>query len=239
MAVSRTSSVIRKQAREVLSGLYRAYYEENGQYLSPDRFFPIDLKKIISSVMNWELESVAEIGYDRTGQRLKGHCDYENRNIRIAFQDINPDEKTFTIAHEIGHAILHSGAHSDRRGSARKRTTPRMASITLTNEERTMEKEANIFAAELLMPEKAVRGYFFRLFGRKEMWLGSPRAQQIMKGFRKRPQKSPFTLQSTRDIAPYFADYKKTDADPSMREFFGVSRSAMAIRLLELNLIYE
>jgi Zn-dependent peptidase ImmA (M78 family) len=239
MAVSRTSSFIKKQAREVLSGLYRAYYEEKGQYLSPDRFFPIDLKKIISSVMNWELESVADIGYDSTGQRLRGHCDYENRHIRIAFQDITPDEETFTIAHEIGHAILHSNAHRVQRGSARKRTTPRIASITSTNEERKMEKDANIFAAELLMPEKAVRGYFFRVFGRKEMWLGSTRAQQIMKGFRKKPQKSPFTLQSTKDIAPYFADYKKTEADPSMREFFGVSRTAMSIRLLELNLIYE
>ncbi len=150
-----------------------------------------------------------------------------------------PGEKMFTIAHEIGHAMLHSNAHRISSGSARKRAIRRVARATSTSEERKMEKEANIFATELLMPEKAVRDCFFRVFGRKDIWLGSMKAQDIIKNFSKNSQKSIFSLQSTKDIVPYFADYKKTAADPSMREFFGVSVTAMSIRLLELNLLYE
>jgi Zn-dependent peptidase ImmA (M78 family) len=239
MAVSKSSVFIKKQAREVLSKLYCVYYDEKGKYLSPDEFFPINLKKIISSVMDWNLESLADIGYDSYGQRLRGHCDYEKKLIRISFQDIKPGEKVFTIAHEIGHALLHTHAPRTSSVSERKRVTPRIAKANSNAQERKMEKEANIFAAELLMPEKAVRDYFFSVFGRKELWLGSMKAQQIIKNIGSTSRTSIFTPQTVKDIAPYFSDYKKTGTDPSMREFFGVSRSAMSLRLLELSLLYE
>ena len=235
----RTSLFIKKQARNVLSRLYRIYYEEKGRFLSPDEFFPIDLNKVISTVMNWELESVSDIGYDRNGQMLRGRCDYDNKLIRIAFQDVSPAEKNFTIAHEIGHAILHADSNRLSPVSERKRTIRRIANLISTSEERKKEKEANIFAAELLMPEKAVRDYFSRVFGYKEIWLGSMRAQQFIKDFNKKSQKPFFNLISVKDIAPYFTAYKKTGSQPSIREFFGVSTAAMSIRLLELNLIFE
>ncbi len=237
LSVSR--SEIKKEAREVLSRLYRLYYEEKGRYLSPEEFFPVNLNRIVSSVLDWDLESVADIGYDRYGQRLRGHCDYERRCIRISFQDGSDGEKVFTIAHEIGHALLH--AHTPRVApvSERKRGTPRIAKAMLTGKERKMEREANVFAIELLMPEKAVRDYFFSIFGRKDMWLGSTTAQQIMKSIGRQSRKSILTPQTAQDMAPCFADYKKNGTDPSMREYFGVSRTAMSLRMLELNLLYE
>lgn len=239
MAVSKSSAFIKKQARDVLSKLYRAYYEERGKYLSPEEFFPINLKKIISSVMNWNLENVSDIGYDKYGQRLRGYCDHEKRLIRITFQDMKPGEKVFTIAHEIGHALLHTRDTRTSSVSERKRVSPKIRKATTTSHERTIEKEANIFAAELLMPEKAVRDYFFSVFGRKELWLGSMKAQQIIEKSGKSSRSSIFTPQTAKDVAPYFADYKKNGTTLSLREYFGVSRTAMSLRLLELNLLYE
>jgi hypothetical protein len=51
----------------------------------------------------------------------------------------------FTIAHEIGHFLLHPGRAVTERGGATNRATARL------------EHEADQFAAELLMPEHLVR----------------------------------------------------------------------------------
>lgn len=57
----------------------------------------------------------------------------------------------FTIAHELGHWICHvaSAAHPQPRYCR--------AQDISENTDRTLEREANVFAAELLMPERAVR----------------------------------------------------------------------------------
>ena len=51
----------------------------------------------------------------------------------------------FTIAHEIGHFLLHPGRVVSERGGAANHATARL------------EHEADLFAAELLMPEHLVR----------------------------------------------------------------------------------
>ena len=51
----------------------------------------------------------------------------------------------FTIAHEIGHFLLHPGRAMSERGGATNQSTARL------------EREADQFAAELLMPEHLVR----------------------------------------------------------------------------------
>jgi hypothetical protein len=57
----------------------------------------------------------------------------------------NERRRRFTIAHEIGHFVLHSGRLAPERGGA-------------VNEAwRQQEREADQFAAELLMPEPLVR----------------------------------------------------------------------------------
>jgi IrrE N-terminal-like domain len=57
----------------------------------------------------------------------------------------------FTIAHEVGHWICHVvGADRAERVLCRAKDVSQDA-------DRTLEREANVFAAELLMPEPAVR----------------------------------------------------------------------------------
>lgn len=57
---------------------------------------------------------------------------------------LNPGRSRFTIAHEIGHFVLHPSVPHDRRHSAQDFTIWHDASE---------EAEANLFAAELLLPE--------------------------------------------------------------------------------------
>ena len=57
---------------------------------------------------------------------------------------LNPGRRRFTITHEIGHYILHPREGLDREDTA--------ANFTLWNDPGE-ETEANVFAAELLMPE--------------------------------------------------------------------------------------
>lgn len=70
-----------------------------------------------------------------------------------------PARKRFTIAHEIGHRLLHMGGASDAefvdtQDNFRSAETPFDEAWTV---ERRREWEANIFAAALLMNEELVR----------------------------------------------------------------------------------
>ena len=69
---------------------------------------------------------------------------------------MNPGRRRFTIAHEIGHYLLHP-----REGLDRKDTT---ANFTLWNDPGE-ETEANVFAAELLMGQPASPGVFLFSYG--------------------------------------------------------------------------
>lgn len=81
------------------------------------------------------------------GNTLGYHSTYK----RIAFIHINHDLgytwQRFVCAHELGHNVLHP-----------KVNTPFLRKNTLFSVER-IEREANTFAVELLMPDRALRGY--------------------------------------------------------------------------------
>lgn len=73
----------------------------------------------------------------------------------------HPNRQRFTISHEIGHFILHSGKQSEY---VDKLTRHRHAG---TYEQPTEEVEANQFAAELLMPRFEIE----KLVDEREIWL--------------------------------------------------------------------
>src|SRR5919198_2119559 len=63
----------------------------------------------------------------------------------------------FTIAHELGHWICHAVEGANPRASYCR-------PIDLTQAaDRSLEREANVFAAELLMPEPAIRASWTEL----------------------------------------------------------------------------
>src|SRR5207247_2355913 len=77
---------------------------------------------------------------------------YRNPETKLAIIGANrlqhPNRQRFTIAHELGHLLLHSGddVHVDKTFLVKKRDETSTKGVDLE------EMEANLFAAELLMP---------------------------------------------------------------------------------------
>jgi Zn-dependent peptidase ImmA (M78 family)/plasmid maintenance system antidote protein VapI len=100
--------------------------------------------------------------------------------------------KIFTLAHELGHLIMHN--HND---------------FFISNE-RDIEKEANKFASELLAPKQALRGEFARLtteklFELKAYWKISVGALLY------KAKETSLTLDQYRRWVTYFAPYRKNE----------------------------
>ena len=76
---------------------------------------------------------------------ISGFSTYINGNIPVIYVNINlsPDRYRLTIAHELGHIILHFG--------------------NKVSQDRNIETEAYEFAIELLVPEVNIRSYFTKI----------------------------------------------------------------------------
>lgn len=72
-------------------------------------------------------------------------------NAAEAPRDVALRRSRFTIAHEVGHWVCHVV------GAARSQPVYCRAKDLSEAADRALEREANVFAAELLMPESAVR----------------------------------------------------------------------------------
>lgn len=79
---------------------------------------------------------------------VAGFCDFRNAKLYVNAADI-VERQTFTIAHELGHWMLHRSFfenHPEEYG-----ILPRFQQV---NENDPFEKEANAFAASLLVPKR-------------------------------------------------------------------------------------
>lgn len=106
-----------------------------------------DLGEIILSYNNditlWEYD------FKEDSHKISGAIAYpESGEIRILInKDLPPARKTFTLAHEFGHFVLHNGERKFRLDF----------SDQYTDREANDEVEANYFAGALLMPENMFR----------------------------------------------------------------------------------
>lgn len=91
--------------------------------------------------------------------RINGFLDF-NDKIIIVNSERKPYVQNFTIAHELGHWLL----HNDRRKEY-------VLKLSCPNggEDDPMEKEANTFAAELLVPMKELMEYKKKGISNKEL----------------------------------------------------------------------
>jgi Zn-dependent peptidase ImmA (M78 family) len=97
-----------------------------------------------------------DIKKDNVDDNLSGFLVRDKKNKRTiigANRSHHPNRQRFTIAHELGHFILHEGdaVHLDEDRGA---FTVNLRSAESSKGEDDDEKEANLFAAELLMPAK-------------------------------------------------------------------------------------
>ncbi|WP_348862079.1 ImmA/IrrE family metallo-endopeptidase [Neorhizobium sp. Rsf11] len=89
--------------------------------------------------------------FGQHSQSVAGFCDFKNARLYVNKED-RTERQFFTIAHEFGHWVLHRDvflAHPDRYP-----VLPRFQNVDLHS---PMEKEANYFAANLLVPERLLR----------------------------------------------------------------------------------
>lgn len=137
------------------------------------------------------------------------------------------DVRNFTVAHELGHAVLHQaggGIHRDRP----------LDGASLSRE--PDEIEADKFATYFLMPAKLVRTRFASLFGTDFFELNDDTAFALSgKGV----DEVSAQCRTRRDLSRLLADVKRYNSRHfvSLAEQFRVSVGAMAIRLEELELL--
>jgi hypothetical protein len=112
---------------------------------------PVPVEAIAEDLLGLRIEQSWEI--DCSGMLLPA-----SRTIVLNAAEAPRDEAPlrrfrFTIAHEVGHWVVHC-----LEGKARTLEPSFCRPVDLTEAaDRTLEREANVFAAELLMPEPAVR----------------------------------------------------------------------------------
>jgi Zn-dependent peptidase ImmA (M78 family) len=110
---------------------------------------PVPVESIAEDLLGLRIERSAEI--DCSGMLVPAE-----RRIVLNAAEAPRDERPlrryrFTIAHELGHWVCHVVGRPDPQP-----TYCRAVDLT-ESADRTLEREANVFAAELLMPELAVR----------------------------------------------------------------------------------
>lgn len=99
---------------------------------------------------------------------------FKNKRIVQINSTMDKSLQRFTLAHEIGHCILHP---ENRMAFFNPRIT------AISEAEEIMEQEANIFAEEMIMPIKAVRAFGERCNSARQMgeYFGVPRDAMLFR----------------------------------------------------------
>ncbi len=133
-------NMVRTEAESVLD----KYHDGN---------LPVDVRAI-TEAMNIKIQPVEIEDNELAGFFFR---DPESEEVIIGVnQENSPVRQRFTIAHELGHFMLHDSedVRYDRKGSGYNFGRIMMRNAESSKGEKRDEVEANFFAAELLMPRK-------------------------------------------------------------------------------------
>ncbi len=200
------------------------------QQLTPLQMLSPEVAAEILGLTYVEFQELDSGPFTFRGKRMRvaGLLDRQAKKIAVATQ-FSKEIVRFTAAHEIGHWLLHPYEimHRDR---------PTDGSSNLEKARPIMEKEADYFSACFLMPENLLITKFEEVFG-KEPFIFDDGAS-----FSMNPSDPDMLLNADKDsLDREFALARCTAYKGrqiySLSKKFGVSDSAMAIRLKELRLI--
>lgn len=136
------------QPAEVPTQARRRWVKEQADDLSRIyRAPPIPVKEIAEE----HGVEVVLADFQDSRDEVSGICDFEKKKILVNFADI-PARRRFTIAHELGHWMLHRGIY--HANPEEYRFLPR---FQWTDDAGPLEQEANRFAAHLLVPDRLLR----------------------------------------------------------------------------------
>ena len=121
--------------------------------------FIISLRQVFD--LSIEIDHVNTI--DDKGRRILSYCSFVEKKIVIDKSINKTNRYKFTLAHEIGHFILHNKLQIDQNAyekSTDSQQSFRLDRYILKNDRNWVEWQANQFAASLIMPEKIIFHHF-------------------------------------------------------------------------------
>lgn len=222
----------KKEIETAATELQRRLWRERGQLWdgAPPPTNPLevlDIRKALG-LMGYELVYEAGLGHDpRTHIEVAGLIDRGAKQVKVSMQFPEPAYQRFTLAHELGHVVLHpdgGGIHRDRplNGERMSREPD--------------EREADLFATYFLMPAKLVREAFLRRFGTTQFVLTDDTAFALARTISDViREKNPSLRHLSRTLAG--AENYNSHSFKSLADHFNVSVGAMAIRLEELGFL--
>ena len=166
----------------------------------------------------------------RLGFQLGGFINRPARLIAIS-DNQKPRTKLFTLAHEVGHLLMHPGLHHHRELPIHGMTEPREPSDP-------KERQANHFAGCFLVPEKQLRLAFEACFRARSLKLTDTRAWELLGANYASLMNSPYpslTFERLVAQAQRFGGHQFG----SLHDLFQVSPTTMAIRLHQVGLVYR
>lgn len=200
------------------------------QKVDPEQFFPVEPRGLLDSI-GWTVEQVAMVGFTSTGEEILAKCIKANKTI-LVLGTLADDVKRYTVAHELGHVLLHTDIPDCNGGSLPRVQSMRAAAKKDRRDDfPAIEREAEIFARELLMPERAVRRHFAKLFGVDQLRAASPTTAKYL------PQRQSKRVKDVREVAQEIARWTGPSGT-SLAHFFGVSAKSMSSRLVGFSLVF-
>jgi len=221
---------IKTKAREMLVLLWRQKDKLWKEGAPIDPVDLIDPEKALG-LLGYDVILVDYLGEYYSGSdkfEVAGEIDKKAKKVRIC-RNLPRQTHMFTMAHELGHAILHEGLSLHR-----DKPVDGFSGIGRNKK----EKEADRFAVNFLMPEKLVQERFEQAFGTDNFELTDETGFALqMAGYKDLLDRDVSLRQLARILAKtgsYAGNFFN-----SLASQFGVSVEAMAIRLEELRLVRD
>lgn len=166
----------------------------------------------------------------RQGFQLGGFINRPAKLIAIS-DNQKPRTKLFTLAHELGHLLIHPGLHHHRELPMHGLTEPHEPTDP-------KERQANHFAGCFLVPEKQLRLAFLACFGVSSLKLTDIVAWELLGAGYASLMNSPYpSLAFERVVAQ--AQRFSGHHFGALHDLFQVSPTTMAIRLRQAGLVYR
>lgn len=177
-------------------------------------------------------KSLGQSTYDSGRFETAGLINTKQKYVAIS-EKFSLEQQRFTLAHEIGHLVL---GHKITSGDQIHRDRPisKSSRLILTD---PMERQANKFASQLLMPEKMVRDLFVEIFGTERFVLNEDTVFGL--GNIKNTTEFNAKFKEPYHIARFISSLNTYNGRSftSFKDLFQVSIETMAIRLIELDLV--
>lgn len=166
----------------------------------------------------------------RTGFQLGGFINRPAKLIAIADQQ-KPRTKLFTLAHEVGHLIMHPGLHHHREMPLHGLTEPREPT-------ELKEFQANHFAGCFLVPAKQLRRAFRAAFSVDALRLTYDVAWELLLEDYMSLMNSPYHSLAFERVVAQAQRFRGRHFGP-LHDLFQVSPTTMALRLRQVGLVYR